>query len=101
MNTQTPESIRQEQILELLSAHIASNDRVVTAIERIEEKHPKEAERILAEHRETLSNMPAPVIQLPPSEIPALKKHLGGLIQLWGIVIAILILVSITIILIR
>ena len=88
------QTLRTEQILELISEHIASSDRVVAAAERIEECLPKETERILGEHRQKLSSMPPLRVILPPSELPELRKHLARLIHGWGMVAAVTLAVA-------
>ena len=90
----TPD-IRQEQILELLADHVASNERVVATVVRVGEKFPQEAERVLREHRQHLAQTPAPRINLPANpDIPAMRREIASLVQMWGIVLAIVIILS-------
>jgi hypothetical protein len=89
----SPELFAQ-QVLELLAEHIASNDRVVAAVEHAETNIPKEADRILHEHRQSLANLPAPVPAERESDIPAVKKYLSEVIHLWGTIVVILIVAS-------
>jgi len=85
-----------EQVLELLSEHISSNDRVVAAVEKIENTLPKEADRILKDHRESLANLPPPVAAVPnePADLPALKRYLSEAIHLWGAILTVLLVLS-------
>ena len=98
MNPSTPKPPPPlEQILELLSEHVASNDRVTTAIERFREQFPLEAERILAEHRRLI---PAPTQHTNPPMEPAtaetkpILRNIVDLSNIWGSVIVGLILLS-------
>ena len=78
MNESTHDSIRIEQILEMLSENTASNDRVVEAAGSIERNFGTKAEEILAGHRRAIAAMPAPKIVLPPSEAPAVRRSIAG-----------------------
>jgi len=82
--------VRVEQVLDLLSEHTASNERVVAAAERLETEFPKRAETILAEHRRALASMPSPAITIPkPSEEPI--RRVADLVHLWGGILTVLI----------
>lgn len=61
-----PVDVQVEQLLEALSVHVASNNRVVIAVERLEREFPNQATAILHAHREALAAMPVPVVRLPP-----------------------------------
>ena len=75
-----------ELILELIAEHIAANDRVVAAAERIGTTLPQEAERILREHRQMMANPPPPSPAKPvPSEWPAAQRYLEERMRTWGL----------------
>jgi hypothetical protein len=99
MNT-TPEKpspeLLAQQVLELLADHIAANDRVVAAVAHAETEFPKEAERILTEHRQSLANLPTPKITMPEtaSELSALQACLSDAIYMWGTILTVLLAVS-------
>lgn len=87
-----PDTIRSEQVLELLAEHIASNDRVVSTIERAEKNIPAAAEHILEDHRRALERMPAPTVRLAAAAAPVPSPpDVRTLIHLWGAFLAVLI----------
>jgi hypothetical protein len=89
--------ILSEQVLEQLSAHVASNDRVVAAAERIESSLKLEAEKILAEHRRAIATVPAPRGSPPPCGALAATERLTGIIHRWGMAITLIALILVLI----
>ena len=89
MNTPTTPETRQEQILELLADHLASNDHVAAVVKAVGEKFPQEAERILKEHRQAIAQASAPKVTLPANpDIPALRRDVAQVVQMWAIIVA-------------
>jgi len=89
MNTPTTPETRQEQILELLADHLASNDHVEAVVKAVGEKFPQEAERILKEHRQAIAQASAPKVTLPANpDIPALRRDVAQVVQMWAIIVA-------------
>lgn len=87
--TPTPEN---ERLLEVLSAHVASNNRVADAIDRFEKNFPTTAERILSEHRSSIASIPPPKVILPESQLPAVQRTIVIHQHVWGTVLFVLIL---------
>jgi hypothetical protein len=89
--TPTPSTPDNERILEVLSAHIASNTRVAEAIDRFEKNFPTETQKILREHRTVLAEMPPPKVVLPESNLPAVAQNIATRQNIWGTVLFVLI----------
>ena len=77
---------RLEQMLELLADHIESNNRVVSAAESLEQHLPETMDQLLKEHRQEIAQSPASeTIVNPDPQVPAMRRELSDLIQIWGI----------------
>ena len=88
----TPATPENERLLEVLSAHIASNNRVADAIDRFEKDFPTAAERILTEHRSSIAAIPPPRVILPESQLPTVQRAIVIRQHLWGTMLFLLIL---------
>jgi len=72
-------------MLELIADHIESNNRVVSAVESLEQHLPEKMDQLLKEHRQETQAPASESTVKPDPQIPAMRRELSDLIQIWGI----------------
>lgn len=67
---------RLEQMLELIADHIESNNRVVSAVESLEQHLPEKMDQLLKEHRQQTQAPASESTVKPDPQIPAMRREL-------------------------
>lgn len=90
----TDPELPHEQFLELLSANVASNERLLTKLAQVEKSLPEKIEQVFTNHREKISGItvtPAPV-KLP--DLTPVFRRQREITHAWSIFIALLVFIG-------